>query len=477
MSMGLKKKRPNSVLGLAFDAGRLEGVVLRRTNGSAEVVSRFAVDLNLSPLSAEVDLAAQEIREHLDKAEIRERNCVVCLPLSWAMALQTRLPELPESDIPDFLQIEAERGFSLSPDALSIVSTRYTLGPGEAYATQLMVPKEPLVRLEAVLRTARLNPLAFSLGLPALEEVAPSATEGVVALEVGHASVGLQVTTRQGLVALRTVDQVIEDVDGHKRINPQALYRELRITLGQLQPEIRASIRKLKVYGSGSVVDGIFGDLSQRASSLGLSTERVTAVTQALGVKLPPSTTPHSATVLAAGFLGGKAIVPDFLPPKVSGWTRLTAKYSAKKLVYAAGAVVLVALVVLGLFTVQQLELNRLSGQWSSMSRRVRELEDIQQDIKRFRPWFDESVRSLSILKRLTEAFPEENSVTAKTLEIRDSSQVTCTGTAENRQALYKTLDHLRGAPQVSDIKVDQEKGASPVQFSFNFQWGEKNQP
>ena len=123
MTMAFKKKRPTSVLGLAFDGGRLEGVVLRRANGSAEVVTRFAVDLNLSPLTAEVDLVAQEIRQHLDKAEVREKNCVVCLPLNWAIALQTRLPELPEADVAGFLQIEAERGFSVSPEALSIVST------------------------------------------------------------------------------------------------------------------------------------------------------------------------------------------------------------------------------------------------------------------------------------------------------------------------------------------------------------------
>jgi hypothetical protein len=477
MSMALKKKRPNSVLGLTLDGGRLEGAVLRRTNGSAEVVNRFAVDLNLSPLSAEPELAAQEIRGHLDKAEVRERNCVVCLPLNWAMALQTRLPELPEADLAEFLQIEAERGFSVSPEAMSIVSTRYSLGPGESYATQVMIPNDPLLKLEAVLRRARLVPLAFSLGLPILEQGSSLSTEGMVSLEVGHVSVGLQVNTRHGLVALRTLDQVLEDVDGRQHFNVPALYRELRITLGQMQPEIRASIRKLRVYGASTALDTAYGELKTRASALGLDVERVTAVAPDGGVKLPPQTPVQSATVLAAKFLSGLVITPDFLPPKVSAWTRLTAKYSAKKLVYAAGAVVVAALVVLGLFTVQQLELRELGTQWNSMSRKVRDLEEIQQDIKRFRPWFDESVRSLSILKRLTEAFPEENSVTAKTLEIRDSSLVTCTGTADSRQALYKTLDHLRSAPQVSEIKVDQEKGASPVQFSFNFQWGEKNQP
>jgi hypothetical protein len=219
MSMALKKKRPNSVLGLTLDGGRLEGAVLRRTNGSAEVVNRFAVDLNLSPLSAEPELAAQEIRGHLDKAEVRERNCVVCLPLNWAMALQTRLPELPEADLAEFLQIEAERGFSVSPEAMSIVSTRYSLGPGESYATQVMIPNDPLLKLEAVLRRARLVPLAFSLGLPILEQGSSLSTEGMVSLEVGHVSVGLQVNTRHGLVALRTLDQVLEDVDGRQHFN------------------------------------------------------------------------------------------------------------------------------------------------------------------------------------------------------------------------------------------------------------------
>ena len=111
------------------------------------------------------------------------------------------------------------------------------------------------------------------------------------------------------------------------------------------------------------------------------------------------------------------------------------------------------------------------------MAPRVRELEILQQEIKQFRPWFDESFRSLTLLKRLTESFPEEGSVTAKSVEIRDASTVTCTGTARDSQALYKVLDQLRAASEITDVQVDTVRGKSPLQFSFNFHFGERTQP
>ncbi len=53
----------------------------------------------------------------------------------------------------------------------------------------------------------------------------------------------------------------------------------------------------------------------------------------------------------------------------------------------------------------------------------------------------------MTILKSLTEAFPEDGSVTAKTVEIRDLNTVTCTGIARNYQALLKTVERLRSVP------------------------------
>jgi hypothetical protein len=106
------------------------------------------------------------------------------------------------------------------------------------------------------------------------------------------------------------------------------------------------------------------------------------------------------------------------------------------------------------------------------MSAKVTQLEDMQQQIRKYRPWFDESLRTLSILRRLTEAFPEDGSVSAKTVEFREPATVSCTGTARDSSALMKTLDQLRAAKEISSLKVDHLQGKSPLQFTFNFRWG-----
>jgi hypothetical protein len=107
------------------------------------------------------------------------------------------------------------------------------------------------------------------------------------------------------------------------------------------------------------------------------------------------------------------------------------------------------------------------------MQKQVRELEDMQTQIRRFRPWFDGSFRTLTVLRKITEAFPEDGVVTAKTLEIRDVSSVTCAGVANDNQALLKMLDQLRGSKDVRDLKVENIRGKTPLQFTFNFHWGE----
>ncbi len=107
------------------------------------------------------------------------------------------------------------------------------------------------------------------------------------------------------------------------------------------------------------------------------------------------------------------------------------------------------------------------------MQAKVHELETFQQQIRKFRPWFDESLRSMSILKQLTSAFPEDGVVYAKTVEIRDPNTVTCSGIARDNQSWLRTYERLRAVEGVTDLKVDRIQGKSPVQFTFDFHWVE----
>src|SRR5438105_11134849 len=69
----LKAKRTSSVLGLVLDGSRLDGVVVRRPNGSLQLHQTFSVSLSLDPLTADPELVGREIRNHLDNAGVRER--------------------------------------------------------------------------------------------------------------------------------------------------------------------------------------------------------------------------------------------------------------------------------------------------------------------------------------------------------------------------------------------------------------------
>ena len=95
----------------------------------------------------------------------------------------------------------------------------------------------------------------------------------------------------------------------------------------------------------------------------------------------------------------------------------------------------------------------------------------MQAQIRKYRPWFDDSFRSLSIIRQVTLAFPEDSMVTAKVLEIREGKVVSCSGNAKDNLALLKMMNQLSAAPSVSDFHRDSIRGKSPIQFSFNFHW------
>src|ERR1043166_1255779 len=105
-----KRRLPSSVLGLTLDGSGMDAVHVRRTNGSMAVLKSVAAPLALNLLTDDAELVGREIRNHLDQPGIRERRCVVCVPLNWALTVQIKVPELPEADVQSFLDIEAERG-------------------------------------------------------------------------------------------------------------------------------------------------------------------------------------------------------------------------------------------------------------------------------------------------------------------------------------------------------------------------------
>src|SRR5688500_14130270 len=104
---------------VALDGARMgtgRAAAYRRGDGSLRVQKTCSATLTLHPLNGDPALVGREIHNHLQQAGIKERNCVFCVPLSWAIAMQTKVPPIPDADLQSFLDIEAERSFPYAPE-------------------------------------------------------------------------------------------------------------------------------------------------------------------------------------------------------------------------------------------------------------------------------------------------------------------------------------------------------------------------
>ncbi len=469
-----RRKKLTSLLGLVLDGSRLEGVVLRRTNGSLQVQQTFSVTLSLDPLTGLPELVGREIRNALDAAGVRERRCVVGVPLKWGLTAQTELPRLPEADAASLLQLEAERGFPCDVATLRLAHSRCALPEGRQLVTMAGIPNSQLATLEQVLAAAKLKPVSFSPGLAALQSPTAATTDGgVLALAIGESQVGLQITCGGGVAALRTLEGAVENEGSRRTIHADRVAREARITLVQLPAQLRESVRRIRIFGPRELAQPLADEMELKFEPMGLSVELVAEYSpDQFGVQLPPAVSVSPAFSLAARRLAGQAPVFEFLPPKPTVWQQLAAKYSSGRLRSAGAVAAGVVLIAGGLFLFQEIQLIRFRSQWSAMSAKAGELDTLQQQIRQYRPWFDDSFRSLAILRQMTTAFPEDGAVTAKTVEIHDGNAVNCSGTARDNAALLRTLSQLRAAGGVTDLKVDQIRGKSPIQFTFDFHWG-----
>lgn len=468
-----RKKKLTSVVSLVLDGGKLEGVVLRRNNGSLQRLQSFSVPLALDPLTAAPDLAGREIRNQLDAAGVHERHCVVGLPLKWVLTAQTELPPLPAADAASLLQMEAEKGFHADAATLQIAVSRSALAGGKQQVLLGGIPSAHIGTLEQILAAAKLKPASFALGISALQTVGDEQAGGVLALALGEGSVSLQVTAGGGVVALRALEGAIELEGSHRTLHADVIAREARVTLGQLPSELREQVRRIRIFGPRELAQQLADELELRFEPMGLKVETVTAYApDAFGVTLPADTSLSTAFSLAANELTERVPAFEFLPPKPTLLEQLASKYASGRWRTAGAVGVGVAVLVLGLFLFQEIQLWRLRAQWSRIQAKVTELQGIQSLIQQFQPWSPGDYRSLAILRELSLAFPETGLVTAKVITTRDDGTVNCSGNAQDNASLLAVQASLSALPGVSGVHLEQSRGNKPpIQFVFTFKF------
>ena len=465
-------KKLTTLLGLALDGSRLDGVVLRRTNGSLDVLQSFSTTLALDPLTAAPELVGREIRNQLDDAGIHERHCAFGVPLKWVLTAQTELPPLSEADAASLLQMEAERGFHSDVATLQIADSRTPLAADKKHVLLAAIPNPQLATLEKVLAAAKLKPVSFALGISALQSSGDEKSGGILALVIGESNVGLQITIGGGLTALRALEGAAENEAGRLTLHTDVVARETRITLGQLPVELRDAVKRIRIFGPRELARPLADELELKFEPMGLEIEVVSAYApDDFDVTLPAGTPVSAAFSLAAGVLTGQKPAFEFLPPKPNFVEQFVTKYSSGRLRTTGAVAAGIAVIFLGLFLFQQIQLWHFRSQWSHMAVKVTELQAIQDNIRQYRSWYDGSFRNLAILRQLSLAFPEDGSVTAKNIEVRDGNTVTCSGTARDSSAVLAVESRLSALPDISGVHHEQSRGKAPMQFVISFKF------
>ena len=465
-----KKHLPTTILGLALDSGHLDVVIAHRSGSTAKLLRTLRIPLTLDPLTNDPELVGREIRNALDEAQIRERVCVFCVPAAWTLTIFCKLPQMPESDVKSFMQLEAEQGFPYAPQDLIICSSRLKTAGNNQYVSQVAVPQNHIALITKVLHAAKLDPVGFSTGITALESIKTDSDEGVLALAAGELGVEMLAYAGGGIASLRALEGTVEVQGSVKQVDGERVARDIRITLGQLPNDLRESIKMVHLFGKSEFTRPIQENLEPLARSFGLKIQ--------LGSihgndPLLSEGGYAMAFGLASKYLVGPSPEMEFLPPKVSKFDQLITRFTTKKIAYAGMAAAVVLLWVGGSFSWQQYNISRLDAEWSGMKSNVTHISELKQKTHQFRSWFDETATTMRIMRQLTEAFPEDGSVSAKLLQIKDLSEISCSGQARDNQSWLRMLDRLRASRQIADLKFQSVRGTSPMQFNLSFRWVE----
>jgi hypothetical protein len=475
----MKASKRSSILGIALRNEKLTAVWLRRSGNGIVVRKALSAPLSLDLLNSDPALAGREIRNHLDSAGISERHCVVAVPLKWALVQKTKLPDLSGEDMDSYLAVQAERGFPLAPDDLSIAVSPFKTQSGDRHATMVAIPKSHVVILNRILQAAKLRPLSITPAITSLTSDAGGMEEGSVTLLAGKMSIDLAIHAGGGLVALRMLDAAISPEPDGSNLDVSMIARELRITLGQLPPDLRATLRKVEIVGRRDMIEPLQLALLQPLSELGLAVEhgRPKIEKQIKDCSSIAKMDPDAVGIGVRFLLGGSRGF-EFLPPRVSRLKQLTGRISSRSTLVFGSAAALLVIGLIAAFSYQHFRLTSLESKWAGIEEKVGELKTLQTNIRSYRPWFDDSAPSLSIASSLTQAFPQEGSLWAKKIVITNQAQVECTGNARSEHQWLDMRDNLMKADGIDELQVLSVQGNDPLKFRFKFNWkaGNKNE-
>ncbi|HNY26296.1 MAG TPA: hypothetical protein PLA90_01785 [Candidatus Sumerlaeota bacterium] len=474
----MKRKGLTSLLGLAFDGSRLTAALAHLGGKQVQIRQVLNAPFDLDPRATEPELVGLEIRNLLRQANIRERRCVVCVPLSWTLSMQVAIPDLPENEVANFLAVRAERELPFSSGELVTAASRFHPDELTQAATLAAIPANHLTALTRALKTARLKVVTITLGVSSLRSAPVESNQGMLMFLLGDAAVDLAVVSGGGVASLRQIAPVsVDSAQSSAGGSAAALARELRITLGQLSENMRQAVRRVEVYGTASSVAPVVENLRERfgGNSLDIESGHSTLADSILdqtpgGASLDKA---PAAAAAAAQVLLGQPLPFEFEVVMRSAAKAFFNRVMSRKTLWFSSAAVLLVLGAFGLIIPQKMKLERLRTEYTKISPQVKKVEALRDQIRALSPWFSNDPEVLEIVRVVNEAFPPEGPIWISRLEIKNFNAVTISGKAQSRDewmALKDRLSQTKGVTQLTSDSRD-ASGNEPLTFAVAFKW------
>lgn len=457
-----------SMLGLTFEGGMLTAMEIRGAQDHWELKNSLREPLSQNILTGNAELVGAEIRKHLENAGIRERRCVVCIPLSWSYFLHLELPEgLSDQDRESYIRLQAEREFPFNPEDLILSISFLNTSEGKNHATVAAVSLQHIHVLQKALNAAKLKPRSMTLGITSLVNLKDTHNNIVLVFHRDGVDMGI---IKDGIpVCIRSFTNADSTENEGVSVETDTLIRELRITLGSLPAEIRKGIDTLSFIGDSMPEKALRDNVMKFFSRLGI--EEKSGETKIQGIDVNKVVSPY-ALAATINQLTRKSACLEFLPPSTGRIKKILGRVSARRFFWLAFAAATVIFFICCAFFIQYRYLASLDHKWKIMEPDVKEVEVLKENLKKYRPWYDDTIHGLSLLRDMTKAFPEKGDVWVKTLEIRNLQEVQFSGEARNNRVWLEMFSKLRQISSIEDLKVLQVKeGEGFIQFSIKFVW------
>jgi hypothetical protein len=378
------------------------------------------------------------------------------------------MPKLSESDVESLVRMEAERRFPLAPDDLALaLSHREATGSGQR-ALLTGVPADFLANVETALRGARLRPVSVTIGLAALVAEETAAHTLLLCVGKGYTDVAIVSEGRPPILRnLMWLDGSSSDMDAS---DVHGMVRQLRITLAQLPAERRESVKSALVCADAEVPTDVRELLAHSLAEQGMELDAETPRNLQTAQGCP------GLIAATARALSGAAPALELTPPKRNErkWS-LGARFPARSARWGAGLAVGAVLLVIGAFLFQSQQLAGLEDQWSTLGPRFGTAKALQDRVKKYRSWYDNTIPSLEIPKFLAAAFPADGSVWLKSLRVKERTTATCTGNAASRDEWMRVMEELGKNKELEDLQIVQARGDAPFSFTLTFRWKGKD--